>query len=164
MSKENKDLIVVVFNSVDGARQAYEALADVRRGAYIRVEDTAVVYKDADGNIKTDNQVSHGAKMATGTGGGIGLLVGFLLGGPIGGAVVGLASGALASRFAEMGIDSKFVKKVREDLQPGTSALFLLTRSEARDLVVASMGPLQGTLYHSTLPPEAEALLRDYLQ
>lgn len=164
MTKESKDIIVVVFDGIDGARKAYEALADVRGGAYVRVEDTAIVYKDAEGHVKTDNQVSHGAKMVAGTSGGIGLLVGLLLGGPIGGAAVGLIGGALASRFAEMGIDAQFVKQVREELKPDTSALFLLTRPEARDLIVASMAPLQGELYFSSLPPEAETLLRDYLQ
>lgn len=164
MSKESKDIIVIVFDGIDGAREAFEALADVRGGSYVRVEDTAVVYKDADGTVKTDNQVSHGAKMTAGSMGAIGLVVGFLLGGPIGGAAVGALSGALVSRLAGMGIDGKFIKQVRDDLKPGTSALFLLTRPEARDMVVASMGPLQGTLYYSSLPPEAEELLRDYLQ
>jgi uncharacterized membrane protein len=164
MTKENKDIIVVIFDGVDGGRQAYEALAEVRGGAYVKVEDTAIVYKDAEGNVKTDNQVSHGAKMAGVTGGGIGLLIGFLIGGPIGGAAVGALGGALASRFAGVGIDGKFVKQVRDELKPDTSALFLLSEPEARDLIVASMGPLQGTLYYSTLPAEAEDLLRDYLK
>lgn len=164
MSQEKKDIIVIVFDSVDGARQAFEFIADVRGGSYVRVEDTAIVYKDAEGHVKTDNQVSHGAKMTAGAMGGIGLLVGFLIGGPIGGAAVGALSGALVSRLAGMGIDGKFIKQVRDDLKPGSSALFLLTRPEARDLIVASMGPLEGSLYYSTLPPEAEALLREYLE
>lgn len=164
MTKEKKDIIVVIFDSIDGARQAYEVLVDVREGAYVRVEDTAVIYKDADGHVKTDNKVSHGAKIVSGTTGGIGLLIGFLLGGPIGGAAIGALGGALASRMAGLGIDGKFVKQVRDELKPGTSALFLLSRPDARDVIVASMGPLQGTLYYSTLPEEAETLLREYLE
>lgn len=164
MTHETKDFIVVVFDTVDGARSAYDSLADVRGGSYVRVEDSAVVYKDAEGHVKADNAVSRGSKALAGAAGGIGLLAGFLLGGPIGGAAVGLLGGAAAGKFAKLGIDPKFVKQVQEELKPGTSALFLLSRPEARDLVVASMGPLRGTLYHTTLPPEAEALLREYLK
>lgn len=164
MVNEAKDFIVVVFDTADGARLAYDSLADVRGGAYVHIEDSVVVYKDAEGNVKTDKAVSHGSKALIGTGGGIGLLAGLLLGGPIGGVAVGLLGGAAAGKLANVDIDPKFVKQVQEELKPGTSALFLLSRPESRDLVVASMGPLRGTLYHTTLPPEAEALLRDYLK
>lgn len=164
MSKEIKDIIVVVFETVDGARHAFETLADVRGGSYVRIEDTAVVYKDADGHVKTDNQVSHGGKVTAWGTGGVGLLVGLLLGGPVIGLAAGLLGAGLISRFAKMGIDGSFVKQVRDELKPETSALFLLSKPEARDLLIAAMTPLQGTLYYTSLPPEAEELLRENLQ
>ena len=163
MSKEEKDLIGIIFDTKDGAKLALESMDDVRHGAYVHIEDTAVVVKDEEGKVHIDNEVSRGTTLTTGITGGGGMLVGLLLGGPIGGLAVGLLGGALASKFAHFGIDPDFVKGVEDQLQPNTSALFILSRADSRDLVIASLAHLEGTVYSTTLPPEAEKQLRTYL-
>lgn len=164
MTKEQKDLIGVIFDSTGGAAAALASMHDLESGAYVHIEDTAVVVKDADGKTHVNNEVSRGAKRAGLLGGGGGLLAGFLLGGPIGGLAVGLIGGGLAARLGHMGIDKEFIKQVETDMAPGSSALFLLSRADSRDMIIASMAPFEGTIYHTNLPPEAEAQLAEYLE
>jgi uncharacterized membrane protein len=164
MAGKDKDLMAVIFETQDGARQALEGMTDLEQGAYVHIEDTAVVVMDENGKIDEDNTVSRGTKMTTGIAGSAGFLAGLLLGGPIGGLAVGLLGGALAGNLGHMGIDPDFVKGVEAQLKPGNSALFVLSRADSRDMVIASLAPFEGTLVATTLPPEAEAQLREYLK
>ncbi len=164
MAKEQKDLISVIFDSTSGAAAALASMHDMEQGAYKHIDDTAVVVKDADGKTHVNNEVSRGAMAAGKLGGGGGLLAGFLLGGPIGGLAVGLIGGGLAAKFGHMGIDKKFIEQVEADMAPDSSALFLLSRADSRDMVIASLAPFEGTIYHTNLPAEAEAQLAEYLE
>lgn len=164
MAGKEKDLIGVIFETADGARQALDGMTVLQNGAYVHIEDTAVVVMDENGKIAEDNAVSRGAKMATGFAGSAGLLAGLLLGGPVGGLAVGLLGGALAGKFGHMGIDPHFVEQVEAQLKPNTSALFILSRADSRDIVIASLAPYEGLVVATTLPPEAEAQLREYLK
>lgn len=164
MSQKNKDLIGVIFGTMDGAQQVLDSMSDISNGAYVHIEDKAVIVRDEDGQIREDNTVSHGTKEATAITGSAGLLLGMLLGGPLVGLAVGVLGGALAGKLGHMGIDPSFIKDVEAQLQPGTSALFILSRSDSRDMIIADMAPYEGTVFTTTLPPEAEAQLRKYLE
>jgi uncharacterized membrane protein len=89
----------------------------------------------------------------------IGLMLGFIFF-PIGGFVIGALGGALVGKFADLGVDQKFVKEVQESIEPGTSALFIIARQADPNAVVAALKPYKGTVYHSTLSTEAEETLR----
>ena len=56
-----------------------------------------------------------------------GMLFGLIFFVPLLGAAVGAATGALAGSLADVGIDDGFINKVRDQVTPGTSALFLMT-------------------------------------
>ena len=47
--------------------------------------------------------------------------------------IVGAASGALAGKFADVGVDNEFIDQVRSIIQPGQSALFLLIERSTPD-------------------------------
>ena len=55
-----------------------------------------------------------------------GLLFGMIFFVPLLGAAIGAAGGALAGSLTDVGIDDSFINKVRDQVTPGTSALFVL--------------------------------------
>jgi uncharacterized membrane protein len=93
----------------------------------------------------------------------LGLLIGFIFGGPIGSMLVGVFGGALMGSLAQMGVDKGFMQDVEEAMSPDSSALFFLLRDDEPDAAIAALEPYQGTVYHTSLSPEDEAMLREAL-
>jgi uncharacterized membrane protein len=55
------------------------------------------------------------------------------------GVIIGTASGALAGKFADVGVDNDFIDQVRNTIQPGQSALSLLIERATPDKVIADL-------------------------
>ena len=68
--------------------------------------------------------------------------------------------GALSGHFADYGIDDDFIKRVREQVTPGTSALFLMTEKAVVDRVVEELKGGDFELISSNLSKEQEDELR----
>lgn len=156
------DLIVMTFNTRDEASKVRQTLRDLERAGRVHLDDAAVIVKDADGKLDIANEVDRGVKIGAIGGGLLGLLLSFMF--PLLGIVVGAAGGALVGRMADLGIDQRFVKDVSTALQPNSSALFIIVRDAAPDVVIAALEPYEGTLYHTTLDPTVEAELRQALK
>ena len=88
------------------------------QSADINLDDSAVVVKDAEGEVHVKNEVDRGVAVGAVGGGALGLFIGGLLF-PIGGLVLGALGGALVGKMLDMGVDKKFVDDVSEHLQPG---------------------------------------------
>lgn len=73
---------------------------------------------------------------------------------------IGAASGALGGKAADFGIDDDFIKSVASRIDPGTSALFLLTRDAVLDKVADALRGYDFEIIHTSLPEEQEAELR----
>lgn len=147
------DVIVIVF---DGQQQASDALASLRqleREDAVHFEDTAVVTKDQSGKLHVKNEVAG----RTETGAVAGAIVGGMLTlmFPGVGLIVGALSGAGIGALMGEGVDKGFVKEVSEALQPGTSALFLVTK-QVNPAVFDAMKPFTGRIYHTSLSEDAE--------
>lgn len=156
------NLIVLAFDTMDEAEQVHQALVSAKNQGVLSIDDAAVVVKDADGKVQVKNQVSRGTWITTGVGGALGLLIGTIFF-PIGGLVLGLAGGALVGKFMDLGVDGNFVKDVGEQIQPGTSALFVLTRDENAAGVLAVLRQFQGKVLQTTLDSEADEAIRKAL-
>ncbi len=156
------NLIVMTFNSTDEASKVRQTLRGLERAGRVSLDDAAVIRKDADGTLAIDNEVDRGIKIGAIGGGLLGLLLSFLF--PVLGLVVGAAGGALAGRMADLGIDQQFVRDVSASLQPNSSALFIIVRDAAPDIVIAALEPYQGTLYHTSLDSTVEAEIRNALK
>ena len=80
---------------------------------------------------------------------------------PLLGAAIGTTTGALAGALTDVGIDDHFINRVRDQVTPGTSALFLLTPDATagllRDALAAGPGP---ELIATDLDVDQEAALR----
>jgi uncharacterized membrane protein len=156
------DFLAVTFDGADDAAAALRSIRAIEGADRIRLEDTAVVRKDADGKVTIHNEVSSGTET--------GAVIGALLGGlvlvvfPVAGIVGGAIAGGLVGRSAAPGIDGKFVKEVGDDLPPGGSALFLQIKSGDAELLVGSMSRFKGRVRQTSLPDEIETALDQSLR
>lgn len=92
-----------------------------------------------------------------------GLLFGMLFFIPFLGMAVGAGLGALMGKMTKGAIDKEFQSQVRDMLQPGTSALFLVVERVTPDKAVDALAQFGGTVLKSSLPKETEAELQEAL-
>ena len=88
------------------------------------------------------------------------MLFGLIFFVPFLGLAVGAAMGTLAGKFADVGIDDKFIEEVRSAVTEGTSALFLMTSEATRDRVIDAFKQLKFELVTTNLSKEEEEQLR----
>ena len=85
-----------------------------------------------------------------------GMLFGLIFCVPFFGMAVGAAFGALGGKMRDYGIDDDFIKKVREQVTEGISALFLLTSNAVMDKVTDALKGEEFELIASNLTKEQE--------
>ena len=91
-----------------------------------------------------------------------GFLFGLIFFMPFLGAAIGAGTGALSGSLADVGIDDDFIRQVREQVTPGTSALFALTSgATAPDRVVDELRQYDFEIISTNLPEEQENQLRE---
>jgi uncharacterized membrane protein len=76
---------------------------------------------------------------------------------------IGAGLGALMGKMTKGAIDKDFESRVRDLLQPGTSALFLVVEKATPDKAVEALSRFGGTVLKSSLSKEAEAQLQEAL-
>jgi uncharacterized membrane protein len=155
-------LVAITFPGADTAAQALGTIRSLEHEGGIKLEDTAVVTKAADGKIHIKNEASSGTETGIAVGAVLGSLLFVVF--PIAGIVGGAIAGGLIGRAVKPGIDGKFVKEVEDNLAPGGSAIFLLTKGGNPGLLIAAMRPYEGTVVQTTLDDEEEQALRDSLK
>lgn len=156
------ELVVLTFDDTEQAGEAFESLKKMQHSGQLKIDDAAVIVKDESGKVHLKNQLDTGVKMGAIGGGLLGLLLASVFF-PLAGLLIGALGGALIGKTLHMGVDQDFVKDVTESLQPGTSALFVMGSGEPA-AVRAALQPFQGTIYQTTLPPEAVDALKQALK
>jgi uncharacterized membrane protein len=155
-------LVVLKFDSVEGARQMRERLLTLQKQQLLQIDDAAIMSKDANGKPKLEQL--HNLAGAGALGGACwGMLFGLLFFIPILGLAVGAAAGALAGSMSDVGIDDKFIKQVGESITPGTAALFLLVSNVTVDKVLDQIKDLKFEVLQTNLSHEQEGQLRSAL-
>ncbi|MFW0787771.1 DUF1269 domain-containing protein [Gordonia sp. CPCC 206044] len=154
-------LTVWRFPTATGADTAVETLKDLQKQHLIVVLDAAVASWE-DGAHKPKTQQLHNIT-ARGTLGGTfwGLLFGLLFFIPLIGAAVGAGIGAITGVMTDVGINDDFIKKVREQVTPGTSALFVLSSDAVLDRVHEGFLGQSPELISTNLSHKEEARLRE---
>ena len=71
--------------------------------------------------------------------------------------------GALFGHFGEKGIDKAFQQQVRDYLQPGTSALFMVIDQATPDKAIAALQQYGGTVIKTSLSDDDTKKLQDEL-
>ena len=157
-------LSVWKFDDPAGARVAIGTLEDLQRRDLIEIDDAAVVTWPADKKRPKTRQLHDLTGRAALSGSFWGLLFGLLFFVPLFGVAVGAAIGALSGSLADVGIDDDFIASLRSEVQPGTSALFVMTSDAVPDKVRDAFAGRQVTLLHTDLSPDEEARLREYFE
>jgi uncharacterized membrane protein len=163
-SKEQQmaTLTVWKFDSPSGADRAESKLMELARQNLINVHDAATVTWEVGKNKPKTRQLT--STTATGALGGSfwGLLFGLIFFVPLLGAAVGAAAGALAGSLTDVGIDDKFINRVRDQITPGTSALFVMSSDAVMDKIRdAFVGDEKPELIFTNLSDDQEAALRE---
>ena len=153
-------LVVFAFPTQGGAQEVLNEVMQLQREQLLELEDAAVVWREPDGKPKVKQANS---LVGPGAWGGAfwGMLLGLLFFAPWLGMAIGALSGALAGKFADIGIDDKFIRDVEQKIPPGTSALFLLVRRATMDRVLAALQPYHPEVLQTSLSAEQEARLRE---
>ncbi|MFC9246133.1 DUF1269 domain-containing protein [Streptomyces sp. NPDC057136] len=154
-------LTVWKFQSADAAENVETTLKSLQKEGLIKILDAAVVSWPTDRPKPRTKQLHNlvGAGALSGTF--WGMLFGLIFLMPLLGAAIGAAAGALGGKLADIGIDDEFIAEVKQQVTPGTSALFLLTRDEVPDRISDSLPGGGAELLHSNLDTVREAKLRD---
>jgi uncharacterized membrane protein len=154
-------LVVVGFNHLDDARAAMRRLRDLERAGKISFEDTAVVERAEDGKAHVRNEVSGTTETGAAVGAVLGGLLVFAL--PVVGIAIGAALGAAFGTLLDRGVSGKFVDEVKDTLQPGRSALFLVVKDAEADALIPALRDFEGDVIQTSLDEEAEDALRQAL-
>jgi uncharacterized membrane protein len=112
-------LVYAVYDSEQGAKNAYDAMKQTQREGVIHIDSFAVVSKDQKGRVHVHSTQKRGAV----AGAVVGALVG-ALGGPAGAAVGATAGGGIGFLTGEtVGIPREDIGAIKASLTPGSSAL-----------------------------------------
>jgi uncharacterized membrane protein len=154
-------LTVLKFPSSGGARAVLSTLEDLQKQQLITVHDAAIVQWPADKRKPRTEQLHSMTGAGALSGAFWGMLFGLLFLVPLLGAAVGAAMGGLTGSMVDVGIDDDFIKEVRDQVTPGTSALFLLTSNAVTDRVAEAMRGTEMELIATNLSSEDEQKLRE---
>lgn len=155
-----RNLIVVAYSNENQAEQVRLDFLKMQKDYLVELEDAVVAVRKPDGKVKLRQMYNLAAGGAVG-GGFWGMLIGLIFLNPLLGLVVGAGAGAAAGALSDVGINDKFMKQLAEKLQPGTSALFVLVRSELTDKVLDDLRGSGGTIMQTSLSHEDERKLRE---
>jgi len=153
-------LTVLKFSTSEGAQDMLNKVYEMQNQELITVIDAATVsWPDGRKTPKTKQAVNLTGAGAM-DGAFWGMLFGLLFFVPLFGIAVGASMGALTGRFADYGIDDNFIKRIRKEVEPGTSALFLMTTNAVVDRVVDELKGREFELVSTNLTKEQEDELR----
>jgi uncharacterized membrane protein len=156
------ELIAIGYEDTVTAHRAADEAERLAKDLIIQPDAIAVITRNADGKYKVTTN-----HHMVGTGASWGMFWGFLFGLlffiPVLGLAVGAGMGAVMGKITKSGIDKDFENRVRDMLQPGTSALFLVIEKATPDKAIDALSQYGGTVLKTSLSNEDEKELQDAL-
>ncbi|MDF3049991.1 MAG: hypothetical protein K0R87_1629 [Pseudonocardia sp.] len=154
-------LTVWKFEDPQGADQAVTTLESLAKQQLITLLDAATVSWPA-GARKPKTRQLHSLAGAGALGGAFwGLLFGLIFFIPLLGLAIGAAAGAVGGSLSDVGIDDDFIKRTRDQVKPGTSALFAMTSGAVLDKVHDAFRGQRVELVSTNLSEDQERALRE---
>ena len=158
-------LVAIGYPDQGTAEQARDTVSKLEAELVIQADQVASISRDVEGKYHV-HTTHGGASAGVGAmwGGFWGFLFGLLFFIPFFGLALGAGMGALFGHFGEKGIDKAFQQQVRDHLQPGTSALFMVIEHATPDKAIAALQQYGGTVIKTSLSDEDTKKLQEALQ
>jgi uncharacterized membrane protein len=156
------DLIAIGYDDEETAQHAAEEVYRLADDLVIQPEAVAVIVRDKNGKYKV---TTNHHPVAEGVTWGMfwGVLFGLLFFVPVFGLVIGGVFGTLFGVIEKVGVDKQFQRQVRDMVQPGTSALFLVVDKVTPDKAIEALRKFGGRVLKSSLSNDAEQQLEEAL-
>jgi uncharacterized membrane protein len=156
------DLIAIGYDDTTTAIAALDAAEAMAADLVIQPDALAAIVRNEQGKFRTvTNQHAVGAGATWGMF--WGLLFGVLFFVPVFGMALGAAFGALGGKLGKSTIDKQFQDQVRNQIKPGTSALFMIVEQMTADRALKELSKFGGTVIKTSLSEEAEKEIQDAL-
>jgi uncharacterized membrane protein len=158
-------LVAIGYPDQGTAEQARETVQRLEADLIVQADQVASISRDPEGKYHV--HTTHSGSSASGGavwGGFWGLLFGLLFFIPFAGWAMGAGMGALFGHMGKKGIDKAFQEQVRDQLQPGTSALFMVIEKVTPDKAIAALEQYHGTVIKTSLSDEDTKRLQEALQ
>lgn len=147
------------FESPEGAAQMLDKIKSLQKMELIKLQDAAIVTWPAGRQSPKTEQLVSMAGVGAMQGAFWGMLFGLIFFVPFFGLAIGAAMGALTGKMTDYGISDDFIKKCRDQITEGTSALFLMTSDAVLDKITEELKGFNFELIASNLSNEQEAQL-----
>jgi uncharacterized membrane protein len=128
---ENIQVFVASYDNESGANQSLKDFQAMHREGSIDLIDAAVIVRDADGKVKFEETADPSGKKMAKRGAIAGGLVGLIF--PpsiIAAGLIGGASGGIWGKIRDKGFKDEDLKKVGEELPPGSSAIVAIAQDK----------------------------------
>ncbi len=158
-------LVAIGYPDQGTAEQARATVQQWEGELIVQADQVAAISRDQDGKYHV-HTTHGGASAGAGAwwGGFWGFLFGLLFFIPFAGLAIGAGMGALFGHLGEKGIDQAFQQQVREYLQPGTSALFMVIEQATPDKAIAALQQYGGTVIKTSLSDDDTKKLQEALE
>jgi len=157
-------LVAIGYPEEATAEAARQTVASLEDDLIIQADQVAAIRRDADGKYHVTT--THGGASAGGGavwGGFWGFLFGLIFFIPFAGLALGAGLGALFGHLGEKAIDKEFQSQVRDQVQPGTSALFMIIEHATPDKAIEALKGYGGTVIKTSLSEEDTKKLQEAL-
>jgi uncharacterized membrane protein len=154
-------LVILSLDNRDDAERVFDLTGDLARQQLLQLQDAAYAWRDDKGMVRIQQAIN-----LTGAASGAlwGTLIGLIFLNPLAGLAVGAATGAVAGKLTDVGIDDDMIKQIGQQLQEGKAAVFVLARSATADKVVEALKPYSPTIIQTNLTKDREEELVQALQ
>src|SRR5262245_40014439 len=136
-------LVAIAYPDAATAENVRGELVSMGKEHLLTMEDAVVIEHQADGKIKLKQAMSLTGAGALG-GAAWGGLIGLLFLAPLFGMAIGAASGAVAGKVSDTGVNDDFMKQLGAKLPAGGAALVFLGRAGAPEKVLERIAPYGG--------------------
>jgi uncharacterized membrane protein len=147
------------FNDPEGAARAASSLKAAEADGLVRVVDHALLSWPEGAETPELKHQQDSTKRGAGWGALWGILGGALFMIPIAGAVIGAGIGALAKATDGTGITKDDLERIRTEVVPGTSALFMVTEEANLDRLGERFHGRDATLISTNLTDAERQIL-----
>jgi len=149
------------FEAPRAADDALPKLCELSERRLIRIDDAALVSWPAPRRTPAVRSLGGLTRPGELWGGFWGVLLGLIFLVPLAGPTFGAGAGAVAAALADFGVEDDFLKRARELVIPGTSALFVLSDGSVADQLSSTLHQPGGMRLE--LSAEQERRLREAL-